>query len=311
MVVSGHATTTASCQRGICVSRAESSRGADAHFRQSTRLRGIRGGDRASQSPFADAGFGVVHHAQSLAFRALAPWRWGPVGVHALVDGHAHATLARGAWHGRNRPAVPGPFQVVPDPGGRAFIGGAAVCGAKPVAGEDGRRGRCVAVVESLASSARRRGRTLGRWSAGDAATLAATRAISADRSGTGGVAAVGCAGGTVWRGVVAGTDGEATGAAIHATCSRPAVEITARGANLRLPTPSMLFCARNRGKHRTGKLRLPMAPFVCDGRTFLGVIKPPTLTSSSPGRPEVSRAGGASRRWGQTIPSAAAASGR
>ena len=46
-----------------------------------------------------------------------------PVGVHALADGDAHAALARGASHGGHRPAVPGAFQVVPDPGGRASAG--------------------------------------------------------------------------------------------------------------------------------------------------------------------------------------------
>ena len=46
-------------------------------------------------------------------FVALAARRRRPVGVHALVDGYAHATLARGTSHGRHGPAVPGPLQVV------------------------------------------------------------------------------------------------------------------------------------------------------------------------------------------------------
>ena len=189
----------------------------------------------AGESPVADAGFGVVRDAQSLAFRALAARRRRPVGVHALADGHAHATLARGASHGGHRPAVPGAFQVVPDPRRRSFMDGAAVCGAKSVAGEPGRRGGCVAMVESLASRARQQGWTLGRRAAGAAATLAATRADAADRSGVGGVAAVGGARFSVWRGVVAGANGEATGPAIHVTSSRSAV---AKTTKIKTPDP-------------------------------------------------------------------------
>ncbi len=240
MVVSGHATTIASFQRRICLPRAESSRGADAHFRQRARLRGVRGGDRAGQSPTADAGFGVVRDAQSLAFRALAARRRRPVGVHALVDGHAHATLARGASHGGHRPAVPGPIQVVSDPGRRPFMDGAAVCGAKSVAGESGRSGRCLAMVESLASRPRQQGGTFGRRAAGAAATLAATRADAADRSGVGGVAAFGGARLSVWRGVVAGANGEAIGAAIHATSPRSAVANHRPRSRFKTPDPFM-----------------------------------------------------------------------
>jgi putative transposase len=60
-------------------------------------------------------------------------------------------------WHAAHRTAGTGPlyqgrFQVVPDPGGRSLVDGVAVCGAKPVAGQYGPTGRCMAVVESLAS---------------------------------------------------------------------------------------------------------------------------------------------------------------
>ena len=81
-----------------------------------------------------------------------------------MADGHAHATLARGASHLGHRPAVPRAFQVVSDPRGRSFVDGAALCGAKSIAGESGGTGRRVAVVEPLAS---RDGAAAGFWTRG------------------------------------------------------------------------------------------------------------------------------------------------
>ncbi len=189
--------------------------------------------------PAADAGFGVVRYVQSLAFRALAARRRRPVGIHAVADGHAHATLARCASHRGRGPVVPRPFQVVSDPRRRSFMDSAAVCGAKPVASESGRSGRCVAVVEPLASRPRQQGGTLGRRSAGAAGTLATARAIAADRSGVGGVAAFRGAWLSVWRSVLAAADGEAIGSAIDAPSPRPSVEITNRQS---IKTPAPLF---------------------------------------------------------------------
>ena len=180
----------------------------------------------------------MVCHAQSLAFRAVASWRWRPVGVHVMVDGHAYATLARGPSDGRDWPTVPGPFQVVPHPRGRSSVGRAAICGAELVAGQPGAGGPCVAMVESLASRSRRQGGTSRRGPRGSFSTLATTRSISTNRSGTRGIAAVGGARRPVWRGIVAGTNGEATGVAIHVARSRSAVEITTPGIDLKTPDP-------------------------------------------------------------------------
>jgi len=92
----------------------------------------------------------MVRYVDPLAFGALAARGWRPVGIHALVDGHAHAALARGASDGGYRPAVPGPLQVVPDSGGRPSSDRVTVRGAEPAACESGGRGRCLALVEPL-----------------------------------------------------------------------------------------------------------------------------------------------------------------
>lgn len=82
-----------------------------------------------------------------------------------------------------------------------------------------------MALVESLASSPRRRGGTGGRGSATAAARLATTRVIRADRRRTGIAAALGGPRRTVWRGVLAEADGEEIGPGIDAPPSRLAVE--------------------------------------------------------------------------------------
>ncbi len=235
MVVSGHATTLASLDRRICLPRAESSGGADADFRQRTGLRGVRGGDRAGEGAVAGAGVGMVRAAQSLAFCALAARRRRPVGVHALVDGHPHATLARRASHRRQRPALPGAFQVVSDSGRRPFMDGAPLCGAKSAAGEHGRSGGCLAMVEPLASRARQQSWTFGRRAAAIAAPLATARSDTAERSRVTGVAAISGAWFTLWGGVVAGADREALGPAIHVTSAWLAV---AKTTKIKTPDP-------------------------------------------------------------------------
>ena len=78
---------------------------------------------------------GMVRPPQSLALRAVAPKGRRLVRVHALVDGHPHPALARGASDGRDRSAVSRAFQVVPDPGRRSSLECAAVCGAKRASG--------------------------------------------------------------------------------------------------------------------------------------------------------------------------------
>ena len=121
--------------------------------------------------------------------RPLAARRRRPVRVHALADGDAHAALARGARHGGQRPALPGPLPVVPHPSGRAPVGGVAVRGAEPVAGQAGPAGRCLAMVELVASRPRRRGQAFGRRARGASPALARARASAADGGGAGGVA--------------------------------------------------------------------------------------------------------------------------
>ena len=103
---------------------------------------------------------------------------------------------------------------------------GAAICGAKPLARKAGRSGRCVAVVESVASSPRQQGRTFGPRPRGVAARLAAACSIAADGSGSRGVASFGHARRTVWRNVVATTNGEATGSAINIASARPPLAV-------------------------------------------------------------------------------------
>jgi len=213
---SGHATTITICRRGICIPRAQSSGGADACFSERTRFRGVRGGNRASQNASANAGPGVVRNVQSLAFRALAARRRRPVGIHALVDGHAHAALARSTSHVGNRPVVPGPFQVVPDPKGRPSLDRAAVRGAKPVAGQHGRGGRCVTLVQPLASSTRQQGGASRRWPGGSSTALETTSAIAPDRGRTGSLATVGNARCPLRRRIMAAANCKAIGPGIH-----------------------------------------------------------------------------------------------
>ena len=109
-----HATAFTTCQRRIRVPRAQSGGGSGTYLQKGEGLRGLRGGHRASQGPVADAGFGVVRHAHALALCPLAARRRRSIGVHAMVDGHAYPTLARGAldlWNGR---AYQGRFKSFP-----------------------------------------------------------------------------------------------------------------------------------------------------------------------------------------------------
>ena len=134
--------------------------------------------------------------------------------------------LARGASDGRNGAAVPGAFQIVPDRGGRPLTDGVAVRGAKPVAGEYGRRGRRLAVVEPLASGSRQRIGAFGRGPGSDTTRMAAVRGNATNGGGVGSVAAVSRARCAVWLGIVAGGHGTAVGPAVDPSRARSAVEI-------------------------------------------------------------------------------------
>lgn len=234
-----HATKIASFRRRICVPRLESGSGTNAHLWQDAGLRGIRGGFGQGETAPADAGSGLVPDAKPLALCALAAQRWRSVGVHAMADGHAYATLARRASHGWNRSAVPGPLQVVPHPRGRSPVNGAAVCGAESLAGESGGAGRGVALVKSLASG-ERRCRVCGRRTSGAAAQLAAARAGAGNRCGVGGLTAFGAARRAVWRDCMAGANGKTIAIADNAASSRSAAEIAVH-SKIRLPTPLSL----------------------------------------------------------------------
>ena len=236
-----HATAFTTCQRRIRVPRAQSGGGSGAYLQKGAGLRGLRGSDQASQGPVADAGFGVVRHAQPLALRPLAARRWRSIGVHAMVDGHAYPTLARGASDLWDRRSVSGAIQVVPDSRGRSFVDGAALCGTEPIAGKSGAGGGGLAVVESLASRAWRRLRTFRRGSAADALGLAAPGAEPSKRRRARGVATIGGARRAVWRDHLAGTNGQATRLGVHASRSGSSTESNVREgipAVQRLPTP-------------------------------------------------------------------------
>ena len=172
MIFFAHATTIAGLQRRIRLSCAESGRGPRPHFREGTGLRGVRGSVGGGKETPAHAGAGLVRDVQPLALGALAAWGRRSVGVHAMADGYAHATLARGASHRGHRPSVPRAFQVVSDPRGRSSTGGAAVCGAKSSASESGGTGRRVAMVEPLASRSRHGGEYSGRGAGAFAARI-------------------------------------------------------------------------------------------------------------------------------------------
>ena len=96
-----------------------------------------------------------------------------------------------------------------------------------------------VALVEPLASRARRGGRASGRRAAGLAAGLAAAGAVAGDRGGVGGPAAIGRAWGPVWRRVMAIANRQASRFAIDLAPARSALETSPMStADLRLPTP-------------------------------------------------------------------------
>jgi len=116
-------------------------------------------------------------------------------------------------------------------------VDGAAVCGAEPVAGQDGRGGRCVALVQSLASSAPQQGGTSRRRPGGPSTAMATTCTIAADRGGIGSVATVGDTRRPLRRHIMAGANSKAIGPAINLACPRSPSQAPP-SVNLRLPTP-------------------------------------------------------------------------
>ena len=80
-------------------------------------------------APAADSG--VVPDAEPLAFRGLAARGRGSDGLFPLAGPHARHAVARGAQHGGTRAPVPGAFQELSDPGGRAFLTALSLRGAE------------------------------------------------------------------------------------------------------------------------------------------------------------------------------------
>ena len=155
-----------------------------------------------------------------------------------MDDGHAYATLARGASHCGDAAAVPRTLQVVSDRRGRSSVDGAVLCGAQRAPRKPRPACRGLTLVQPLAPPPRRCcSRRFGTGAL--AGRLATARSVRGDGGGTGGTAAFGRARNTFWRGGMARAHGEVSGTGVHATCPWPAAKIfpTPR-AKLRLPTP-------------------------------------------------------------------------
>jgi hypothetical protein len=163
---------------------------------------------------------------------------------------------------------------------------GVAVCGAKPVASESGRSSRCVAVVESLASSSRQQGGPRGRRTGVAAGPLAAARAGAANRSGAGGIAAFGGARLSVRRGIVAAADGKAIGPAIHATSSRSPLEIANR-RHLKTPDP-FIPSIRMSYKYMSYKYSENLNPYLLAAFLFHEVVHCDQLYNNYTGDKEI-----------------------
>src|SRR5262245_183857 len=77
--------------------------------------------------------------------------------LRPVGDGHPHPAVPRPLPDRRDRAIVPGPVQVVPDPGGGAFADGLPLGGAECSAGRPGAGGGEMALVEFVASGEGRR----------------------------------------------------------------------------------------------------------------------------------------------------------
>jgi hypothetical protein len=158
-------------------------------------------------------------------------------------------------WHAAHQTADAGPlyqgrFKSFPIQEDEHLLAVLRYVERKGAAGEAGRGGRRLAVVESVASAPRRRGGPGRRRPGGAAAALAAARRGPTDRGGTRGIAAVGGPRGAVRPGRMAIADGKTPGAGIDLASPGPAVEIASGEGGARidrrnraLPTP--LPCSR------------------------------------------------------------------
>jgi mono/diheme cytochrome c family protein len=151
-----HATTSARRATGLCLSRAESGRRPRAVVSLETGLRRLRTRFAGGQATFLDPAARLVRLAQPLASRSLAAEGRRIVGVHALADRHAHATLARRASHVRHGPALSRPLQIFSHRGRRSPAGGRAICGTQCAACEPGGACRRLALVELAETLPRR-----------------------------------------------------------------------------------------------------------------------------------------------------------
>ena len=124
LIICGHGTTAASRRGRVRVPRAEPRQCTDDDLCGRWRLRGIREGARGGGRTERDAAVGLLPAAQPLAPRGLAAKERRAVAVRGLVDTHAHPALACLPPLDRFGTRVPGPLQVVPGGGGRAFLYG-------------------------------------------------------------------------------------------------------------------------------------------------------------------------------------------
>ncbi len=183
------------------------------------------------------------------------------------AHGDAYAALARGASDGGNRPVAPRPLQVVPDSGRRPPSDRLAVRGAEPPAREHGGKGRCVAMVEPLASCAPQPCRLGGRRPGGASPALASARASCANRGGTGGATAFGGAWFAFRRRRLAAAHREAVRPSVDASPSRSPLAFCIR-TKVKTPDPGTRPRRSAEGSPRThirpdryGGGRFPQTP--------------------------------------------------
>ncbi len=190
-----------------------------------------------------------------------------------MDDGHAYATLARGASHRGNGSAVSRTFQIVSDSRGRSSLDGAALCGAQCSARKSCPACRGLAMVQPLSPRLGRRG-SPRRGTSALAGRVASACRVRGDGGGVGGAAVFGSALRTVWRGGMARAHGQASGPGVHATCSWSTAKISPTPTPrvyLRLPTP--LLFRRQLRQRKPGRARslLPRLRLAVIDRTRLG----------------------------------------
>src|SRR5207245_8172818 len=119
------------------------------------RLRGVRAGLGASTREAPDSTVIVLPHAESLAYGALAQGRRRLDRLCPLADTHAHHALARASSYLGERPSLPRAIQGFSHRARRSLACGAALSRTQSAAGESGRAGGTMAVVEFVAAPAR------------------------------------------------------------------------------------------------------------------------------------------------------------